>query len=357
MPDYVNRGSYKLKLLGGTRNRSTSIPIDENTMYDVASITKLYTLLLTFKLEEMELINLNDRVVDINPDFPGLEDFTFNDLIRLCGVLKTQGNMAKATSKDEAESILKTLYLEDNSRDKNTYTDFGAMVLSDTIAKIVSKYEGVSMSFDQVMDKYLFKPLGMQLSTFKPQTDNITGNERDDRKVHDPKARIFGSALGHAGLVIPSDDFIRLADALFTVSYVNWEHIKRLGEITFPDSRLSSKGNLGVYVKDDRGYDVTYTPLEFSTGSFSAEGWTGPTAIFDPNNKIHYSILVNSILKDREPEFIKADKPIGFLDAFQSYQVCITPDIMKMFVAREYFKFLDNDEKTQNIESTIRIGR
>ena len=67
--------------------------------------------------------------------------------------------------------------------------------------------------------------------------------------------------------------------------------------------------------------------------------------------------MVNSILKDREPEFIKADKPIGFLDAFQSYQVCITPDIMKMFVAREYFKFLDNDEKSQNIESTIRIGR
>ena len=59
---------------------------------------------------------------DINPDFQNLEDFTLNDLVRLHGELRTNGNITQAKTKEEAYEILKTLYLVSNSREENKYT-------------------------------------------------------------------------------------------------------------------------------------------------------------------------------------------------------------------------------------------
>ena len=79
--DFNNNGEYILKIIGGTRKREENERIDENTMFDIASITKLYLLILLFRLEELGIINLDDKISTINPNFPYLEDFTFNDLI------------------------------------------------------------------------------------------------------------------------------------------------------------------------------------------------------------------------------------------------------------------------------------
>ena len=44
-------GSYKLRIFGGTTKRNGNEFINEDTLFDIASITKLYTLVLLFKLE------------------------------------------------------------------------------------------------------------------------------------------------------------------------------------------------------------------------------------------------------------------------------------------------------------------
>ena len=109
LPDFKNNGEYKLRLIGGNISRNLDIKVDEHTMFDVASITKLYTIILLFKLSELGFINLDDKIADINPNFKGLEDFTFNDLIRLHGELRTNGNITQATSKEEAYEKFKNL--------------------------------------------------------------------------------------------------------------------------------------------------------------------------------------------------------------------------------------------------------
>ncbi len=337
LPDFSGNGEYKLKLIGGTRNRNVDLKVDENTMFDVASITKLYTLILLFKLEELGLVNLNDKVKDINPDFQNLEDFTLNDLVRLCGELRTNGNVAQAKTKEEAYEMLKTLYLTSNSREENKYTDFGAIVISDTIEKIVSKHLNKEMKFDDIMKLFLLDKLGLNETKFNPKSDNLSGNGNTLGLVHDPKARILGGALGHAGLFITSDDLARLAKEIYSVNYINKKHLERLGEITFPNSAQSNKGNLGIYVKHPSGYAKTFTPKEFSKGSFSHQGWTGAMAAFDPNNLIHNNILVNAIYQDEDKDKVKADKPVGYGNAFEEYQKQITRNIMLMWVAKQYY--------------------
>ena len=355
LPSFNNKGEYKLKLVGGKTARTKSIKVNEDTLFDVASITKLYTLLLLFKLEKEGLIDLNKKVSDINPDFQNLEDFTLNDLVRLHGELRTNGNIKEAKSEEEAYEMLKSLYLASNSREENKYTDFGAIVIGDTIEKVISKKLGEKMSFDEIMYKYLLEPLGLHKTQFNPITNNVAGNGNTNRLVHDPKARILGGVLGHAGIFVTSDDLAKLSKNLFRVNYYNRgiirkTQLERLGEITFPNSNQSNKGNLGIYVKHPLGFDKTFTPSEFSTGSFSHQGWTGSLATFDPNNYIHQNILVNSIYTDEDKEKVRNDKPVGFGVAFDEYLKQITKNTMLMFIAKEYYNRYCNVK--ENIEVT-----
>lgn len=363
-PDYNNNGEYKLKLIGGTRTRDFNMKINETTMFDIASITKLYLLILLFKLEDSKIINLDSKIADVNPDFQKLEDFTFNDLIRLCGELKTEGNISQATSSEEAYKILKTLYLSSNSRTENKYNDFGAIVLGNTIEKIISKKLKVELDLNRIMEIFLFSPLGLTHTEFNPASFNLSGNGNNYGYVHDPKARILGGAVGSAGIFTTSDDLAKLAKCLYSVNYVNSEYfrhnelnltlfnkeyLKKLGEITFPNSDQSNKGNLGIYVKHPSGYSKTFTPKEFSKESFSHQGWTGAMAAFDPNNLIHNNILVNAIYEDDDSNKIKSDKPLGFGDAFEEYQMQITKNIMLMWVVKKYYnKYLNVKDDINN---------
>lgn len=333
-PDFSNNCEYKLKVIGGSRYRDIDLKIDENTMFDVASITKLYTLILLFKLEEWGYINLNDKIKDVNPKFSGLEDFTFNDLIRLHGELKTIGNIVEAKTKEEAYEILKTLYLVSNTREENKYTDFGAIVISDTIEKIVSEKIGLNFTFKEIMEKFLLIPLGLNQTKFNPNIDNLSGNGNKLKLVHDPKCRILGGAVGSAGLFTTSNDLSKLSRSIYNLNYINKNHLNKLGEITFQNS---CKGNLGIYVKHPDGYKNTFTSPEFSTNSFSHEGWTGSIATFDPNNLIHQSILVNAIYENENKELIKSNKPVGFISAITNYQRSITEYTMFMYVIKQYY--------------------
>lgn len=344
LPNLNNKGDYKIKLIGGNISRNKDIKINENTMFDVASITKLYLLLLLFKLEELGIINLNDKIVDLNPKFKGLEDFTFNDLIRLHGELRTNGNVAKATTYEEAYDMLKSIYLISNSREENKYTDFGAIVISDTLEEIFSRNFDKPIKFEDIMNEYLLKPLNLNSTMFKPNSNNVSGNGNNGNIVHDSKAKILGGAVGSAGIFTTSDDLARLARNLYSVNYINKDYISRFGEITFPNSSQAQKGNLGIYVKHPLGFDKTFTPSEFSNGSFSHQGWTGALATFDPNNLIHQNILVDAIYENENSNLVKNDKPVGYGAAFDEYLAQITSKTMLMYVVKQYYNKYCNEQ-------------
>lgn len=355
LPDFQNKGEYKLKVLGGSKARDADLPIDENTMFDIASITKLFTLILIFKLEELGLINLNDKVSDINPDIQNLEDFTLIDLIRLHGDLRTDGNIRLANNPEEAYEILKTVYLVSNRKDENTYNDFGAIILGDTIAKVVSKALKREFSFSEIMDEFLLKPLNLDKTCFNPSSTNISGTGNFTRVVHDPKSRILGGAVGSAGLFTTSDNLARLAKNLYRINFMDTDliskkHLSKLGEITFPHSKQSNKGNLGIYVKHSMGLAKTYTPSEFATDSFSYQGWTGAVATFDMRNGIHQNILVNAIYDTDDKELAKNDKPVGYANAFNNYQIQLTKQTMLMYLAKQYYSYLN-----QNFDMSSKI--
>ena len=357
-PSFNNSGEFKLNIIGGSISRNIDIPINDNTLFDVASITKLYTLILVFILEDKGYINLNSKICDVNPDFQNLEDFTFNDLIRLHGEIETEGRIGSANSYEEAYELLKTAHLKSNTREKNTYTDIGAIIIGDTISKIMSERLGKNVSYKDIMNEYLLKPLCLNHTMFNPN-NNSTGNGNLEGLVHDPKSRILGGAVGSAGIFTNSDDLARLAKNLFSINYVNEsflskKNLYRLGEITFPNSNINHKGNLGIYLKHPLGLEKTYTPSEMSNGSFSHEGWTGSVAIFDPNNLIHQNLLVNAIYDDSNKNKIKNDKPIGFRDLLDEFLTQMTKNTMLMYIVKEYYNRYLNVKDNIDIKMKVK---
>ena len=364
LPDFDN-GDVKFKVMGGyisERNSYHSQRIDENTLFDIASITKLFTLILTFEAENLGL-SLDTQISIINPDF-NLEDFTLNDLIKMCGEIRTDGRIDDSLNKEEAYKKLKTAYLYSNCREENKYTDIGAMIIGETLVKILNQTRGVNYTLSDWMNLYIFDAIGMDHTTFNPCSLNVTGNGYRGG-VHDPKARVMGGITGHAGLFTNSDDLCALAKAIYAVNKhrtsfqcrldITKSQVKRLGEITFPNSSICHKGNLGIYVKHPMGFAKTYAPSVYSNGSFAHQGWTGSVVTFDPNNLIHQNILVNAIYESDNKDLVKNDKPIGYIGAFDDYLARFTDDTMKMYIMKQYYdQYIKKDSINRSYTYKIR---
>lgn len=349
LPNYENNFSYCYKVIGGYRNREMKDKIDENTLFDVASITKLFTLLLLLRLCDLGYMSLNDKVRDVNSDFNGLNDFTFNDLVRLHGEYRTIGNVASASNVKEAYERLYSLHLVSEDRTRNKYNDFGAIVIADSISKVMSRIYGRYMSFSDILNIYLLYPIGIYNTMFNPKSDNISG-QGSIKCVHDRKTRALGGESGAAGLFTNAKDLCLLSDEIFKSMIGKSRTIKKditqkLGEVTFPSSSQFEKGNLGVYVKSFIPYS-SYVPNVYSKGSFAHQGWTGSATSFDVNRRIHQSILVNAIYESDDKEKIVNDKVNGYTPEFKNFQNRMAEIALEMrILINIYNKYFEEDVK------------
>ena len=335
LPDR-ERGNLKLEFFCG--KDSSGNDIDVYTYYDIASITKLFTLLLTFKLADEGYIDLNDRVSKLDDRFTGLEDFTINDLLLLVGEFETNGRVQDGKTAEEANQILETIHLKSNDRTQNKYNDFGAIVLAKVIERVVSEKEGKEYKFDEIMKKFITKD--MNDTHFNRNeiilNGNIAGNGNKEGLVHDPKTRALGGVSGAAGIFTTTEDLRLLADELFKVNYkgikslLTKQELIKIGSVTFPNSPQSHKGLLGMYQKNPDRETKWLTPLIYGDNTFTAQGFTGAATTYDFRNGIHNSFLINSI-KDGQPK-----KPDGFINEFKKYQYFIVEKTMELLVSKRF---------------------
>ena len=151
---------------------------------------------------------------------------------------------------------------------------------------------------------------------------------------------------------------------MFKINYINLNKLEsiisrsnliRLGQITYPNSDISYKGNLGVFVKNSQGLGLTYTSNLLSNNSFSHQGWVGSVASFDPNNLIHFNGLVNAIYETDDKSKLKNDKPIGYKDRWIKYQKEVINNAMLLMIAKKYFNMY-KDVKIE-INETINYNK
>ena len=308
----------EINVIGGNLRNNQPDKIDEDTLFDVASITKLYFGLLIMRLNFLGLINMDKLINDLTNNFD-LPNYTANDLVNMRGVIKTLKRIDKCDTEEEAFKALKEIYVEDDNKNIYNYTDMGVIVLTYILEELFR------MSYEDLLGKFVLDPLRLR-ATYHP-SGNITGNGRANLKAHDPKVNVLNRALGHAGIFVNGSDLVQLSRGIFDEKILPIEEVKWLCE----NRSGYNRGMFGAFVHHPNGLINTYVPNEYSFDSFAYEGFTGSIVVFDLLNQIHNSILVNAI---DEETMLKSPQ---YREMISKYQEALTEETLKFFIIDRYF--------------------
>ena len=345
--------NYQEMLTLGTKSEDFSMlnVTNGSTLYDLASVTKLFTSISVQILARKNMLDLSKKVSYYLPDFPGLKDITIYELLTFNAPVKTDGRIDKANDLEEAENILKTITFDDANNGQRPYTDMGAMVLKYIVEK-VSKMEfynfinkhilEVSNMYDtyvSIPEKMLYRVAPTGNNGFYYKDDNYRINT--DVKLgecYDEKARIMGQKAGnlsgHAGLFSTGYDMIEFSHALLTQTILTEEELHHMA-----DNETGKKGKqiqyLGklCYSKNPVQEDSEiYHPL--GGRAIASAGWTGTQITIDPDNEIFYSLLSNR--SHNRMTFIDKDKKDLIKTDDNGKKTIILPNGKEMIDASRY---------------------
>lgn len=283
--------------------------IDDDVYFDIASITKLFTLFLYFTLENENVICREEKVGEIMPCYKYLKNYKIDDILYMRGEIRTPKRIDECFNKNEALKVLYDTYIYNDDFKTFKYTDIGLIILARIIEEKLSKIHNKKLLYNEIMDMYLLKKYNFESNYVV--NGIISGSGRCDNKPNDSKARIIGPT-GHAGIFMKKSDVKKIRDLLFYKRVFDEKQIELLYK-----SYSRPKSIAGLYQKY---YDnsKTYVPSSYSNKSFASEGYTGSTLIFDLENKIINGIFVDAI---KEGETKKSKK---FKDCISKYQKEVT---------------------------------
>lgn len=287
----------------------------EDTIFDLASITKIFTSLSVLKLVEKGLIDLNEEIIKYAPQFINLKGVTIFDLLSFGMPLKTEGRIDEANSIEEAEHRLFTMKIN-NTPITNVYTDLGAMALKYVIESVTqeSYYKFVSDNILKdlnMKDTHVIVP---EMKLCRTVNNNYDGKIMKDGTysmntgvekgiVYDPKAQVLeqskGNLSGHAGLFSTAGDMISLAKGLINKSVISKELldqmvINRTGkkiEVDGVEKYIQYFGFL-CYSKHPQ-LENSELFHAMSGKSFASAGWTGNHLTVDPLNELYIFLAGN----------------------------------------------------------------
>lgn len=102
---YGGNNYQEIITLGMTSDFEDAINANERTIYDLASVTKLFTSVSILQLVRTKKIDWNKPVSFYLPEFNGLKSVSVYHLLTFSIPVKTNGRIDRAGTKEEAEKI------------------------------------------------------------------------------------------------------------------------------------------------------------------------------------------------------------------------------------------------------------
>lgn len=316
--DTIVAGNQREVIMGADGNLiKAPLKMTTNTIFDLASVTKLFTSLSLFKLVQDGMIKLDEPITKYAKEFKNLGDVTIFDLMTFSVPLKTEGRLDKAINKEAAEQLLFNIKVDSESDNKDPYTDMGAMVLGYVIEHVAG------MNYYDYLNQNILHPLKMdntlvQIPSSKLEhiaSTNFSGSlykdgnyvlKKDvlDGHVNDPKAFIMGQTeghlSGHAGLFSTIDDMSKLNQALIKGEVIKPELLKIMTK-NYTGRPYVAEDGLQKYVQYLGALVYSKNPIQgnstiyhaLSGNSFSTNGFTGTADAIDLTNQIYMTSLAN----------------------------------------------------------------
>ena len=200
---------------GGRTESAMDGEVKENSVFDLASLTKLFTGLCALRLKEEGLLDISRSVFSYDPRFAELKDTTVEQLMSFTAELKTPGRVDDCAMREEALKCLFGTVSTGEPKGRH-YSDIPSMVLKyvleaaagmpfmDCVRKTVLEKAGMTETWALVPDGRIGDCL-----SYDPEYRIMNGKriKRAGLKPgipHDPKAAVIQAGTddlcGHAGL-------------------------------------------------------------------------------------------------------------------------------------------------------------
>ena len=318
--------------------------VKDNTIYDLASITKVAaTTAIIMKMVDEGKIDINKTLGDYLPEYVNGTQY---QKVKLKDMLTHQARFrpwipfytatldenrdlnkrfysTKKTSFYTTE-VAKNIYIFKNynkaiikrivntdllSKKKYKYSDIGYYFLKE----IIEKKTGRSLDF--VADSLYYKPMGLQNTLYNPlkrfnktqitptELDTIYRNQLIHGYVHDQGAAMLGGVGGHAGLFSNATELATIMQLFLNEGAYGGERF--IGDSTI--QYFTSAPFKNTTIKNRRGIGFDKPTLDLNGGptcdavslkSYGHSGFTGTRAWVDPKHDLVYIFLSNRVYPD-----------------------------------------------------------
>jgi Beta-glucosidase-related glycosidases len=332
------------KAFGHYEYDPASLPVNLESIYDLASVTKISaTTVSVMKLYEEGKIDLNKTLGDYLDVTKGSDKAPlklFDVLLHQAGLIpdvifykETLDSQTKLPSplyfRTKPEPgftipVARDLYLRSDWEDtmmkrivQSPLSAQGKYVYSDNdfifLGKIVEKITG--MPLDQYVHETFYAPLGMITTGFKPWQrfglERVVPTEQDNyfrrqllrSYVHDEGAAMFGGVAGHAGLFSNAYDLSILYQMLLNKGEYNGKRYLKPETIEYFTAYHSDISRRGLGFdkpeKDNATRREPYPSVLASEQTFGHTGFTGTCVWVDPKVNLVYIFLSNRVFNSR----------------------------------------------------------
>jgi CubicO group peptidase (beta-lactamase class C family) len=311
---------------------------DENTMWDIASLTKVVGMTTAMmQLVEQDRVELDAPVARYLPEFvgEGKERVTVRHLLtHSSGLPAWRALYKEASNADPALALVFQTPLDTVPGARMMYSDLGAILLG----KIVERVSGEPL--DVYIARHITRPLGMTATTYRPDTSlrpRIAPTEFDPWRqrhirgeVHDENAYMLGGVSGHAGLFSTAADLTRFARMMLGGGTLDGARIVRASTIAqftaVQDPTLSHRA-LGWETPSGQNS----AGHRMSARAFGHTGFTGTSLWIDPERGVFVLLLTNRVNPSRQNTRIGlvrialADAAMAALDGAAAPSTLSTP--------------------------------
>ena len=323
-----------------------NLPTQTDSLFDLASVTKLFTATAFMTLLEAGRIALDTAVVDVLPEFSptraitATEDPVTKILVPADPAFAGQEvNSRQVTfyhllTHTSGLAAWRSLYLESNEgREENeielphrvpkkarahrlaaihgkygfayppgrrsVYSDLGIILLGEAVARLSG------MSLERYVRQAILQPLGLERTTF-----NQLAQRRCIGTVHDENAASLGGVAGHAGLFSTAWEVAVLGQTYLNgggygpTRLLSPETVAEMTRVQV-DFEDNPRG-LGWQMQSQEG---SSSGQLFGPRSYGHTGYTGTSLWVEPDHNLVVALLTNRVYHGRNPAAITDFRP------------------------------------------------
>ncbi|MGN6753125.1 MAG: serine hydrolase domain-containing protein [Intrasporangium sp.] len=286
--------------------REDWVPIREDTIFDLASVSKLFTSLAVVQLVEEGRLGLDTRVATVLPEFAtaGKGAVTVRQLLTHTSGL-TAWLPLWSDHPDPASRIGAVMSQPLTAPPGTTYRYSDLNLI--TLGVLVEQLRGEAL--DVVVHDRITAPLGMRDAGYNPSDASRTAAteyQLSPRRgmvrgvVHDENAWSLGGVAGHAGVFSTADDLAVLAQALLDGGTWRGQRILRRESVdllvtNFTPAFPGDDHGLGFELNQPRYMDALSGPR-----TAGHTGFTGTSIVIDFDSASFAILLTNRVHPSRD---------------------------------------------------------